>query len=399
MRIAFVANGYLDPRNPSSWSGLPHFIRRSLEGAGVEVETCLLRDPIAIGSMLRYGYWKYFRGKRYIRACESALHKSYARQIEGCLRSVQVDAVFCPSSWPVAYCTTEVPVVFWTDACFAGMLNFYESFSDLAPPSVLAGHTAERAALRRCSRAIYPSNWAAASAREQYFADASKVRIVPFGANVVGAPALGEVRAIVERRDTGQCNLLLIGVDWERKGAEIAVETVKSLNERGHPARLTIIGCTPPRSEVLPPYVEVIPFVDKSTLVGSRRFNEICSRSHFLMMPSRAEAFGLAIVEGNYFGLPCLATDVGGIPSIVVNEVNGRLFNLKARGQNYCDYIVEVLRDPQRYQALAVGSAEYAQSQFSWKISGQRVAAIIEEVVSAQASALELSELAISACT
>ena len=46
MRIAFVANKYLDPRTPNSWSGLPfYFIRRSLESAGVEIDTFVLEEP------------------------------------------------------------------------------------------------------------------------------------------------------------------------------------------------------------------------------------------------------------------------------------------------------------------------------------------------------------------
>ena len=46
MRIAFVANKYLDPWTPNSWSGLPYFIRQSLEGAGIEVETLSWRSPV-----------------------------------------------------------------------------------------------------------------------------------------------------------------------------------------------------------------------------------------------------------------------------------------------------------------------------------------------------------------
>jgi glycosyltransferase involved in cell wall biosynthesis len=391
MRIAFVANGYLDPRKPGSWSGLPFFIRRSLEGAGLEVETCLLREPNHAGSMLRYAYWRFLRGRRFLRDCQESLHRHYAREIERGLRSVQVDAVFCPGSWPLAYCNVDVPMIFWTDACFGGMVDFYKSFSDLAPPSLADGHAAERAALKRCSRAIYSSEWAASTARESYGADMSKVRIVPFGGNVMESPPIEEVRAFVAQRDTRSCNLLLVGVDWERKGVEIAIETVNALNERGLPSRLTVIGCAPPRSASLPASVEVIPFIDKATEAGSRRFNEICRRSHFMMMPSRAEAFGLAIVEGAYFGLPCLATDVGGIPSIVSDEVNGRLFELKSRGASYADYILECMRDPLRYRSLAVGSAEYADRQFSWKNSGARVAAIIGEVVESRSSGLEPS--------
>ena len=387
MRLAFVANSYLDPRTPESWSGLPYFIRRSLEGAGVEVETCVLREPNPTGSLLRFAYWKLFRGKRFLRSCDKRLHKYYAKQIERGLRSLRADVVFCPSSWPVAYLQGNIPMVFWTDACFAGMLNFYRSFSNLAPVNVADGHAAESAALQRCSRAIYSSDWAAATARENYLADPSKIRVVPFAGNLAERPSLREVAAFVAQRDVRQCNLLFIGVDWERKGGEIAVEAVKSLNERGFNAQLTIVGCLPPPSVSLPSYVKVIPFIDKSTAEGSRLFNDLCRSSHFLMTPSRAEAFGLAIIEGNYFGLPCLATDVGGIPSIIVNEVNGRLFALSARGASYADFILEVMRDPGRYRSLALSSADFADRHYLWELSGPTVAGILNDVVAMKSSA------------
>jgi glycosyltransferase involved in cell wall biosynthesis len=381
MKVAFVANSYLDPGKPTSWSGLPFFIRHSLESAGVEVETFVLPEPNRAQSLLRYAYWRFVRGKRYLRACEVRVLKHYAREIERSLVKMKPDAVFCPSTWPAAFLHANIPTVFWTDACFAGMVNFYESFSNLAPCSVVDGHAAEYAALRNCTRAIFSSTWAAETARESYLADPAKIRIVPFGANIVERPSNADVEAFVAQRDLCQCNLLLIGVDWERKGALIAVETVRALNERGLPARLTIVGCVPPPSLSLPPNVEVIPFISKVSLEGARRFNGICRRSHFLLMPSRADCTPVAIAEGNCFGLPCLATDVGGIPSLVANDVNGRLFDLRARGMTYADHIIGLMREPVRYRSLAVNSARYANKHFSWETSGAKVAAIIAEVI------------------
>jgi glycosyltransferase involved in cell wall biosynthesis len=381
MKIAFVANSYLDPRKPTSWSGLPYFIRRSLERSGVDVETCVLPEPGRAAGMFRYAYWRFLRRRRYLMACEAGVLRHYAREIERSLRTMDADAVFCPSSWPASYLNAGVPTIFWTDACFAGMVDFYESFTNLAKSSLVDGHAAERAALRNCSRAIYSSAWAAATARESYAADPSKIRVVPFGANILERPSRAEVERFVALRDPRQCNLLLVGVDWERKGAETAVEAAKCLNERGLATRLTIVGCLPPRSLGLPPYVEVIPFINKGTLNGSNRFNELCRRSHLLMMPSRADCTPVAIAEGNYFGLPCVATDVAGIPSLVVNDVNGRLFPRGARGAEYADYIMALMRDPFRYRLLALGAALHANRHFTWEASGARVAAIIGEVV------------------
>jgi glycosyltransferase involved in cell wall biosynthesis len=397
MRIAFVANSYLDPGKPTSWSGLPYFIRRSLERAGVEVETCVLPEPGRAGGMLRYAYWRFLRGRRYLRACEAGVLRHYAREIERGLRKMNADAVFCPSSWPASYLDADIPTIFWTDACFAGMVDFYESFTNLASSSLVDGHEAEKAALRNCSRAIYSSAWAAATARESYSADASRIRVVPFGANILERPSRAEVERFVALRDPKRCDLLLVGVDWERKGADTAVEAARCLNEGGLATRLTIVGAVPPRSLALPPCVEVIPFINKGTLEGSRRFNDLCRRSHILMMPSRADCTPVAIAEGNYFGLPCVASDVGGIPSLVVNDVNGRLFARGARGADYADYVMALMRDPFRYRLLALGAAIHANRNFSWEASGARVAGIIGEVVATGPRARSRAPVAVGA--
>ncbi len=381
MRVAFVANRYFDPSRLNSWSGLPFFIRRSLERAGVEVETCVLSEPNPAGAALRYAYWRFLRGRRYARGCEARVLLHYSRELGERLRGMEVDAVFCPSSWPIAYLEGGLPTVFWTDACFAGMVNFYESFTNLARNSLVDGHAAERSALRNCARAIYSSAWAASTACESYGADPSKIRIVPFGGNVLAKPRLDEIGAIVARRQAGACNLLLIGVDWERKGAGTAVEAVRILNSQGLASRLTIVGCAPPGPAALPPSVEVIPFIDKETDAGRRRFSEVCMRSHFLIMPSLADCTPVAIVEGNYFGLPCLASDVGGIPSLVTNEVNGHLFRRGAGGEAYAEHIYRLMCNPERYRSFAECSAADADRRFSWVASGARVASILAETV------------------
>lgn len=396
MRIAYVTDSYLDPRKANSWSGLPHYIRSALERAGIEVETIVLPDPNPAAAMIRYAYWRFLRGRRYLRICEPALLRHYAAATNRRLREMKVDAVFSPSSGPIAYLRTDVPIIFWTDACFAGMLNFYESFSNLAPPSVAAGHAAEYSALKYCSRAIYSSAWGATTARESYAIDPAKFRVVPFGGNVKDKPTLAEIAGIVAQRDSKRCSLLLIGVDWKRKGADIAVEAVKNLNERGLPARLTIIGCQPPQGTELPPYVEVIPFINKATPEGARDFQEICRRSHFMIMPARADCTPVAIVEANYFGLPCLSTSIGGIPSLVNDEVNGHLFDPRARGIAYADYVYGVMRDPARYAALAAGSAAFADRHFTWEVSGAKVAAIIKEAVAASQLAVAVPPVAMA---
>ena len=177
--------------------------------------------------------------------------------------TLTVDAVFSPSTWTLAHLRTQLPIVFWTDACFAGLLDFYWSFSNLARPSIVAGHAAEQGALDGCRRAIYSTQWAVQTVQERYRVDPAKIAVVPFGGNLEEPPTLEEAADAVRERDPALCQLLFVGVDWTRKGADIAVEALEALRAQGRPAQLTIVGCRPPRSLRLPAGVEVIPFIGK----------------------------------------------------------------------------------------------------------------------------------------
>ncbi|HSY19287.1 MAG TPA: glycosyltransferase family 4 protein [Candidatus Acidoferrales bacterium] len=397
MRVAFPATHFLDPDNVKSWSGLPFFIRQALENAGVETVTIPLVDQVDLrGQLPRFLYWRWLRGKRYLRYCEVGLLKGYARQIEQYLATHPVDAVFSPSTWPIAYLKTSLPVVFWTDACFAGMLDFYGAFTRVAPPSIQAGHAAEQEALRHCARAIYSSQWAAQSALQNYQVEPGKVVVVPFGGNLQEPPTAEEAAAAVWARDMSLCNLLLVGVDWERKGADIAVDAVEALNAAGLNARLTVVGCKPPPSRRLPACVEIIPFIGKDTVEHRRQIGELYRRSHFFIMPTRAEAFGLVFAEASAFGVPCLATQVGGIPSVIIDEVNGRLFPLGAGGAEYADYIIKFMQDSSRYRELALRTAEDSAKRLSWNVSGRKVAEMLDESVR-QGTSAETTERTVEA--
>ena len=108
------------------------------------------------------------------------------------------------------------------------MDRFLQVVQRAGPASIADGHAAERSALARCARAIYSSDWAAAIAVKTYDADLSKVRVVPFGGNL-SPTTLPRPRwsPWSPPATTGDATST-IGVDWERKGADIAVEAVRA---------------------------------------------------------------------------------------------------------------------------------------------------------------------------
>jgi glycosyltransferase involved in cell wall biosynthesis len=85
--------------------------------------------------------------------------------------------------------------------------------------------------------------------------------------------------------------------------------------------------------------------------------------------------------EACSFGVPCIATDVGGIPSIIKDGFNGKTFSKDAEIADYCTYISNLFSDYAQYKNLALSSFNEYQSRLNWSVAGQTVRKLIMDRV------------------
>jgi glycosyltransferase involved in cell wall biosynthesis len=107
-------------------------------------------------------------------------------------------------------------------------------------------------------------------------------------------------------------------------------------------------------------------FADKSTDEGLAKIDALFRASHFLLLPTQAEAFGIVFCEANSFGVPAVATRTGGVPSVVHDDVNGRLFTLDAPADAYADYIQHHVEHSAEYANLAQSSFREYRQRLNW---------------------------------
>ena len=372
MKIAYATQFAAD--DLQSWSGVVYHIRRALQDAGCEVLTIdSLREKGRIPGKLMELAYKHLAGKTFIRQRSAIMLDGFARQVEAALAGKGADFVLSPSCYPIARLKPGLPTAFWTDASFAGLVDFYPFMTRLSKRTLRDGQRSEQDALDRCSLAIYASDWAARTALENYRVDPAKVKVVPYGANVEAGRTLAQVASAVEKRPRDRCELLFMGVEWERKGGDIALETAVELNRLGLPTRLHLVGCGP--EGAVPDFVQRHGFLSKRTPEGRAKLEALLSESHFLIVPSRAECYGLVFADASSYGLPSLGADVGGIPSAIRHGVNGLLFPLAARGDAYAAQVMELMENPAKYRKLALGAFAEYESRLNWRVA---VGAVVE---------------------
>ncbi|WP_026731433.1 glycosyltransferase family 4 protein [Fischerella sp. PCC 9605] len=378
MKIAYVTT--YDATDITQWSGLGYYIPQSLKSQSLSVEYIgSLRQRYSRLLKVKRRFYQSFFRKTYLMDRELIVLKDYARQVSKRLSGIDTDIVFSPGTIPIAYLECNQPIFFWTDVTFAGIIDFYPKFSNLCQETIKHGNAMEQSALERCKLAIYSSDWAAKTAIENYPVNPAKVKVVPFGANIECDRNIDDIKAIVESRPINKCKLLFLGVDWFRKGGDIALEVTKQLNTLGINAELTVVGCQPVIDGELPNYVKVLGLISKSTDEGAERINRLISESHFLILPSRAECYGIVFCEANSFGVPCISTNVGGIPTIIKDGLNGKLFAVDSNIADYCKYICDIWSKYSEYKKLAISAFNEYEFRLNWSVAGKTVKKLIME--------------------
>lgn len=297
-----------------------------------------------------------------------------AGYFESRLSEAACDIIFAPAgSNEIAFLETDIPILYSSDATFSLLEDYYPYYSRLWPFSARTVREIERRSLERSRIAVYPTTWAARSAREEYRLPRENVVVIPYGAN---AEPTSVSDALKQKHVGPVCRLAFLAVEWWRKGGDIAFETLKELHYLGVAAELTVIGCVPPR-EFRDEHLRVIPFLDKNRQEDRDRLEQILSGSHFLLVPTRAEAYGIVFCEASAFGLPSIATDTGGVSGVVREGKNGHLLPFNARGKDYARVIESIWRVPSNYRNLVKSARKEFEVRLNWDRWGREMGQLI----------------------
>lgn len=157
--------------------------------------------------------------------------------------------------------------------------------------------------------------------------------------------------------------LAMVTVLRPGKGHDVALEALAELRSTFPMVRLLILGDGPSRDEIAR---LAEPLGEAVRMVGHRDdVLRVLDAVDLLLHPTRADAFPTALLEAMAAGVPVVATAVGGVPEIVVDNVTGRLLPAPARAPSVAAAAADLLSDPARRSAMGAAGKARFDEQFS----------------------------------
>jgi D-inositol-3-phosphate glycosyltransferase len=245
----------------------------------------------------------------------------------------------------------------------------------------------QEAAIFACADAVLASCDVEAEQIVRFYnATPSRVHVVPLGVqHAFFAPGYRPQARRALGIDPEATMLLFVGRIQALKGVDLALETLIEMRKRGHNALLAIIG-GPSGPDGRATLTRLHDRVAQVGVIGQVSF--VAPQAHQLLstwmraadvtlVPSRSESFGLVALESSGCGTPVVASDVGGLKTLIEAGVNG--FLIEERDPAVWASAIEVILDPDHSTAMSTGAVLLAR-EYTWRAAAESLADLTERL-------------------
>jgi glycosyltransferase involved in cell wall biosynthesis len=178
-------------------------------------------------------------------------------------------------------------------------------------------------------------------------------------------------------RGKDELNITTIGSLVDKKGHDLAIETVAELKNSGIDVVLNILGEGPNRTK-LEGLIEKFELSDRIFLKGNVDDPEnFLQNSSLYLHTASYEPFGLVLLEAMACGLPVVCTDGGGNRDLIEDGINGFMVN-ERDPKRLADKIELLLADSAIRQQMGKNAHSFAQ-QFNIETYVDRLLELYQE--------------------
>ncbi len=373
-KILGVAHG--DPNSPVTYSGVPYHLFAQLRQMGhlVGVADGFIRKDyidafcglLDVRRSLREFRPKHNAIWRFCNYGMKTLTKRF-QEIERTMPAHNVVLQFGVGALPidgvklVAHVEISVATAINTEI-FARAYGF-DGHNKRKIKEAIAG---ERYFLDRCSLVITNSEWTAEGLRQQGVND-GRLRI--------RTPAAGtEDPGVVERR-WDECNILFVGIDWERKGGPLLLKAFDRVRRANPKAVLWIAGCKP---SVRMKGVRVYGYLRKDVPRERELLNSLYSNATIFCMPTYWDSTGIVYMEAALWGLPVVMLKGQGREGIFPKSM--AIHVERATASALAETLIELGKRPEVMAGMGKCGRQIVLENYTWPVVAAKIVEDIKEI-------------------
>lgn len=369
--LVVTMNGGAYKRN--QWSGITRSMYDELKKY-YQIDNYVAKKHTSVISLIRLFYIRFIKRKFASLYMFDSYAKRESKKIMKLIKRKKYDLVLAmhiSSAGILAYLSSNVPTIYYTDSTFSSWFDYYMIHVDKKIRSEIC--RTEQMALNNATKIVVSTQWAKNGVMNDYKIDDEKIDIAPFGANVI--------QNGFQPKEHKGIHILFVGVDWKRKGADVALECIRELRKISDKQYvLHIVGCEAPY-RIKDDNVKLYGFLNRDKEDDAKIINSLYEIADIFLLPTRAEAAGIVFSEACSYYLPSITYATGGTGEHVINDYNGYRLPPGSDGKEFAKVINDLVEDPNKLNLFKNNARRLYEEKLNWQVSGKKMRQIIDHTI------------------
>jgi glycosyltransferase involved in cell wall biosynthesis len=176
-------------------------------------------------------------------------------------------------------------------------------------------------------------------------------------------------------RDFSRAKFLFVGKDFPRKGGPFLLQAFAEVRKNIPHAELTIVG---PSLQTDQPGVNCPGFLSLAVPEHVAKLNQLFLSATAVVLPSVYEPFGISLIEGMAFGLPCVATNRCAMPEIVQHRRTGLVVPAEDAA-SLAAAMIELARSPDDAAEMGRLGRSRVEADYTWDAVARKIKGVLSD--------------------
>lgn len=168
-------------------------------------------------------------------------------------------------------------------------------------------------------------------------------------------------------------NILFLGRIEKEKGVYDLLNAMKVVQRFDKESKLILAGDG--EVEKIKKVIKTLNLTENIVLTGwinSKDVRELLLKTSIFVLPSYNEGLPMSILEAMALGIPVISTNVGSIPELVENDVNGKII-LPGEVKELSDALIELIKDKEKRKQISDMNFYKIKKSFSNEVNHEKL--------------------------